>query len=579
MGDYNNAAPFAQGTVLQTGGTVELTSSGGANIWQRILQIGGNGGQGTYTLKAGVLNLDGASNGIGLTWWGGTSVGTFHLDGGTLITPSIHGGSPYSMTGDTANFYFNGGTLKASASSAAAAPTAFMYTMPVNGTPVATFNVYVSTGGAIIDTNGFNPAINADVYSDPALSGGPDGGLIKNGAGTLTFNGFTDYNGPTQVNAGTLRVNSYLNSAAAFNVESGARLAGLGFLLNAPVLIKTGGAVSPGSATTAGTLTLKDLTMQTGVSLNYRLSSSVAGANDRITVNNNLSFDTTTVTVNPYQNSLGEGAYNLMSYTTLLAGNIGKLTLVLGGPYTGLPLDALRQQISLDMSTAGQVNLNVVGVRGNLTWTGAISNDWDNANRGNPAQGTKNWTNANPPVGADKYYTADDVTFAGGPWTVNLADNVLPASVTMDLGGGTINFGNKTLTTASWTANNSNINTGTGNMSVDTLSLTNCNLTAGSGSLNVNNFTLVSGNINGTGTVTVAGTAELQSGTINANLSGVSGFIKTTASTVTLKGTANAQTGNDLVARAGTLVFDTAPLLRVLPPLFPATPLDRPPQP
>ena len=59
----------------------------------------------------------------------------------------------------------------------------------------------VRAGGAVINTNGFNVAISQSLAHDPT---GPatDGGLVKNGAGTLTLNGASlSYTGVTTVNA------------------------------------------------------------------------------------------------------------------------------------------------------------------------------------------------------------------------------------------------------------------------------------------------------------------------------------------------------------------------------------------
>ena len=64
------------------------------------------------------------------------------------MTPSIHAGSPWSSSGSIANFYFNGGTVKASASNAN-----FMAIIhAIYGTGNVAFNAYITARGAIIDT-------------------------------------------------------------------------------------------------------------------------------------------------------------------------------------------------------------------------------------------------------------------------------------------------------------------------------------------------------------------------------------------------------------------------------------------
>ncbi len=86
---------------------------------------------GTYTLDAGSATAGGVIVGDGTG-----STGSVNLNGGTLTTYGVLG------EGGTSTFRFNGGTLQASGSS-----TTF-----VSGLT----NAYVGTGGAVINTNGFN---------------------------------------------------------------------------------------------------------------------------------------------------------------------------------------------------------------------------------------------------------------------------------------------------------------------------------------------------------------------------------------------------------------------------------------
>ena len=71
--------------------------------------------------------------------------------------------------------------------------------MTVNGT--ATLNVLIQSGGAKIDTNGFDVTINKILAFDPASTGG---GLTKQGSGTLNITVNATYTGNTTVNAGVL---------------------------------------------------------------------------------------------------------------------------------------------------------------------------------------------------------------------------------------------------------------------------------------------------------------------------------------------------------------------------------------
>lgn len=104
------------------------------------------------------------------------------------------------------------------------------------------------------------------------------------------------------------------------------------------------------------------------------------------------------------------GTYNLLQYGALTGGG------VLTAPYR-------TYSIATPDSTSTSLT---VGAGSSLTWTGAISNDWD-------VNGALNWQNAS--AGAEKFYWLDSVTFdsTGSLYpSVVLTQNVRPNQITVN---------------------------------------------------------------------------------------------------------------------------------------------------
>ena len=182
LGQYGDGT---RGYVIQEGNSaVNLTLATPGSLWYIIpaLQIGSS-----------------ASINWGGTW--GNGQGEYHLNGGTLTAHSIGGGG--GAQGGSSKFYFNGGTLKPTVSDADVA-TALAGMADQGGQHRPLFMQYltqvvVEQNGAIIDTAGQSISIDQSL-----LPGTGNGGLTKQGTGTLTLLQPSTYTGTTKVQGGTL---------------------------------------------------------------------------------------------------------------------------------------------------------------------------------------------------------------------------------------------------------------------------------------------------------------------------------------------------------------------------------------
>lgn len=198
-------------------GSHTFNQSGGSISTAAWMVVGiGAGGNGTFNMSAGsvtsatvntgAFTTIGAAGGTGVvnqsggTWTdtnktmvgenaGGT--GTFNLNGGTLATGRVETGA------GTGNLNLNGGVLKALRNE-----TNFIS---------ANTTVNVQSGGAKIDTNGYNVTTGANLIGS--------GSLEKQGSGTLTLSGNGNSVGNLSVSAGTLYVTGALASSGTITVS------------------------------------------------------------------------------------------------------------------------------------------------------------------------------------------------------------------------------------------------------------------------------------------------------------------------------------------------------------------------
>jgi fibronectin-binding autotransporter adhesin len=230
LGNQTNAA----GILNISGGTFNIPDNAyvgfrGAGIWN----ISSNG-----TIVAGTVNMtrnhSDAPN----------ASGTINLNsGGTLVMDNEAMGN--AATGQTGAINFNGGLLTAAADS-----TSFI-------SPPASPSVLTATvqaGGAIINDGGYAITISQPLVHDSALGTTTDGGLTKQGSGTLTLAATNGYTGNTTVNAGILEIaQPTLAASSTVLVTNGATLQLDFAVTNTVAGLVLGGESQPEGVYNAGT--------------------------------------------------------------------------------------------------------------------------------------------------------------------------------------------------------------------------------------------------------------------------------------------------------------------------------------
>ena len=202
-----------------------------------------------------------------------------------------------------------------------------------------------TAGGTVTLSVGGN---NTSSTFDGSLTGG--GSLVKTGTGTLTLSGGNTFSGVTTINDGTLAVSgsgslassiSIAGSGAALDVSglnvssltvaAGKVLSGMG-RVNGSISMSSAAVIAPGNED-VGTLTLlADLTLNSGSFNLFELSTSAAGANDRVLVGGALNCNNSIVHISATGGaaSLETSDYVLFQATNGIVGTCAPTPVFLG---------------------------------------------------------------------------------------------------------------------------------------------------------------------------------------------------------------------------------------------------------
>ena len=245
--------------VVNSGATLNIGNGAGATVGATLIggKIGptGTAGSGTLTINGGAVNV--AAAGTGASSLDGSRL-WLNPYGGTGSVINLNGGtlttarSIANGTGaSTATVNFNGGTLRAGA----AIELAFAGLLTGN----------VLAGGAIIDTNSFNASLNV------ALLNAGSGGLTKNGNGQLTLaTNASTFTGNVVINGGSVLTSGSANTATPTATSLGnMTTVGKTITLAAGTSLTFGGNDTIGSISSSpATIILNNATMSHGAFFN-----------------------------------------------------------------------------------------------------------------------------------------------------------------------------------------------------------------------------------------------------------------------------------------------------------------------
>ncbi|HEY9173642.1 MAG TPA: autotransporter-associated beta strand repeat-containing protein [Verrucomicrobiae bacterium] len=419
-------------TIIGEQGRGELTLSGSAVLDCATSLVVGHGysgysGEGYCNLNGGTANV------LSFEQWG-TGTGHLHFNGGTVKPKAsnanfLGGLSEARVFAGGAIFDTDGFDITVSQSlqevsgngvlSIAVADPGAGYMAPpivqitgdgIGATAVAQIDPAAGTVTNIVVTcpgyfYSFAPAVTfiGGGAATPATPGnatiGPvtSGGLIKNGAGTLTLTGANTYSAPTVVNGGKLIVTSDSFAAGAYTVGSGGALGIRPTSLNAQLNISS---LSLGA---------------TGAALDFDLGAHGNPVSAPLSVLGNLVVNgTVAVNIADALPQVGP-AFPLLHYTTRSGAGSFVLGTLPSGVQATLTDDTVNKVLKLEITSVGLPR-----------WDGQDGGNWD-------VDVTSNWIELSTGL-PTKFKNGAPALFddqALGTTTVNLVTTVSPAGVTV----------------------------------------------------------------------------------------------------------------------------------------------------
>lgn len=433
------AANTYSGTVTVNAGKLQLNKTAGLNAITGALVIGDDlGGANADVVQllaadqianaaaaaitvhsSGLLDLNGKNETI--TGPGGSGNTVLTLVIGPTFSANVSTGTGTLSLGGAAGE--SGVKVTALPGTSGTSPAAFISGNLSLGTQTRTFTV--------ADTATASPAVDLDVTAIVS-----NGGLTKNGPGTLRLGAVNTYAAATTVNGGNLQLDGSTAAGSAVAVNNTAFLSGVG-TINGTLTINNGGTLTPG-----------------------------VGGPSLLTINNTLTFNSGSLLVIEINGTMPATQYDQLRVTGTgdVIINAGAL---LNGTTSINPVNGVDSFVIIDKQSAGAIignfanavppsppNQVFIGVKSyNFTYTGNTGNDfvltatktsrvWDGGSASdNNWSDPLNWVNDQPIfAGDDLIFNDTGVQVRNTPFN-DFAPNTPFSSITLST-----TLGNYTLT-------------------------------------------------------------------------------------------------------------------------------------
>ncbi|MBB5030452.1 autotransporter-associated beta strand repeat-containing protein [Prosthecobacter vanneervenii] len=309
----------AAGTVNVTAGTLTLGASSAINSATAVSVSGGSlalgasnqiGDSATVTVSGGSLAIGTYSDTVSAVQLTGgnitgttgvlTSTSTYDVRsgsvsailGGTVGLTKSTGGT---VTLSNSNTYtgtttVSGGTLTLSGSGQISDNSSVVVsggTFDIGTVSDTVAGVQLTSGGITGSTGVLTSSSTYDMQngSVSAILGGSVG-LNKTTSGTVTLSGSNTYTGGTSLTNGNLVVNGSIGSSSLTTIDGGT-LMGTGTV--GAIQLNSGGAINPGGASSAGTLSTGNISIVDG-QLHFNIGGTGAGSYDQLNTNGTINL-------------------------------------------------------------------------------------------------------------------------------------------------------------------------------------------------------------------------------------------------------------------------------------------------